>query len=188
MHIAGGKSMIADCRFETADLSPLSNLNSQISNCIAGSLVLTVLALVAPHAVAEEKPVPPKSQTLRGRVVFLAEALEKKYGIKSVPEAKDRTLALQDAAGKLYPLVEDTRGRAFRVDERLRKMDLELLVRRYEDSPAVQIIQVYEVAKDGRYEIDYWCDVCSIAMYELKQCECCQGPIELRKQKAEGEK
>ena len=150
-------------------------------------LILSFLTLVAIRAGAEDKPSPPKYKTesLRGRVVFLAEALEKKYGIKSVPEAKDRALALQDAAGKLYPLVEDTRGRAFRADERLRKLDVELLVRRYEDSPAVQIIRVYEVAKDGRYEIDYWCNICSIAMYELKECECCQGPIELRKQKAE---
>ena len=53
-------------------------------------------------------------------------------------------------------------------------------------APAVQIIGVYELAKDGRYEVDYWCSVCAIAMYELKPCECCQGEIELRKRKADG--
>ena len=34
---------------------------------------------------------------------------------------------------------------------------------------------------DGKkYELDYWCDICAIPMYELKECECCQGPIRFR--------
>ncbi|MBC7855979.1 MAG: hypothetical protein IAF94_21325 [Pirellulaceae bacterium] len=139
-------------------------------------------------SLADEKPAAPKftTETLRGRVVFLPEALEKKYGVKSVTEAKEAALALQDDAGKLHPLVEDVRGRAFRVDKRLRDIKVELLVRRYQDSPVVQIIGVYELAKDGRFEVDYWCSVCAIAMYELKECECCQGETELRKRKAAG--
>lgn len=139
-------------------------------------------------AFADEKAPSPKftTETIRGKVVFLAEALQKQYGIKSVAEAKEASLALQDEAGKLHPLVEDVRGRAFRRDKRLREITVDLLVRHYEDSPAVQIIGVYEIAKDGRFEIDYWCSVCAIAMYELKQCECCQGEIELRKRKVAG--
>ncbi|MFN0017867.1 MAG: hypothetical protein ACKVP0_06380 [Pirellulaceae bacterium] len=146
------------------------------------------VAFFASSSFAEDKPAAPKftTETIRGRVVFLAEALEKKYGVKSVAEAKEAGLALQDEVGKLYPLVEDVRGRAFRRDKRLREITVDLLVRRYQDSPAVQIIGVYEIAKDGRFEIDYWCSVCAIAMYELKQCECCQGEIELRKRKVEG--
>jgi hypothetical protein len=123
-------------------------------------------------------------ETLRGRVGFLGEILEKKYGITSVPEAKDRTIALETTAGKLVPLLEDVRGRAFRRDERLRKMDLELVLRRYDDFPEARVIRVYELTSDGKYEIDYWCDICAIAMYELKDCECCQGVIELRKRLA----
>jgi hypothetical protein len=102
-----------------------------------------------------------------------------------VPEAKDRILALQTAAGDLVPLLEDVRARAFRRDERLRDMQIELLVRRYRPSPLVQILGVYEIAKDGRYEIDYWCDTCAIVMFENIECECCQGPLELRRRKVE---
>ncbi len=162
------------------------NLTSELINL--RSFILLTAVLTASRSLAEEKPAAPKftTETLRGKVVFLAEALEKKYGVKSVTEAKEASLALQDDAGKLDPLVEDVRGRAFRVDKRLRDIKVELLVRRYVDSPAVQIVGVYELAKDGRYEIDYWCSVCAIAMYELKQCECCQGDIELRKRKVEG--
>jgi hypothetical protein len=123
------------------------------------------------------------TDTIRGRVVFLAEAIEKQAGLPSVPEARDRVLALQTAKGELIPLLEDVRGRAFRRDERLREMEVELVVRRYQHSPFVQIIRVIEVAKNGRFEIDYWCDVCAIAMFEKKDCDCCQGDVELRRRK-----
>jgi hypothetical protein len=120
-------------------------------------------------------------ETIRGHVVYLHAAIEKKYGISSAPEARERMLALQTADGSLIPLIEDVRGRAFRADERLRKAEVEMLVRRYSGLPAVQIIRLFEVTKAGRFELDYWCDVCAIAMYELKPCECCQGETELRR-------
>jgi hypothetical protein len=118
--------------------------------------------------------------SLRGRVVWLAEALQKRHAIRTVPEARERVLALDVPGGKLHPLVEDTRGRAFRRDERLRGIPLELRVRQYGDSPAVQVIRVFALRGDGKYELDYWCDICAIAMYELQPCDCCQGSIELR--------
>jgi hypothetical protein len=150
--------------------------------------------IALPTAPADEPPAkePPAAtkpkyanRTLRGRVVFVAEALARRFGIKSVPEAADRGLALETAEGELVPLVEDVRGRAFRADERLRRMDLELLVRQYEGSPLVQVIDVFSLKKGQKYEVDYWCDVCSIAMYELKACECCQGETTLRERLVE---
>lgn len=125
------------------------------------------------------------NESLRGRVVYLAEALERRFGVSSVPEAVERTLALETRDGQLVPLVENVRGRAFRVDKRLRALeDVELLVRRFPGSPAVQVIRVYSHEEDGRVELDYWCEICSIAMFELKPCDCCQGDIELRRRPA----
>ena len=125
------------------------------------------------------------TETHRGRVVYLAEAVEKSTGVKVVPEARDRVLALQTADGDLIPLLEDVRARAFRRDDRLRKMEVELVVRKYRSQPLVQVIGVSEIAKDGKYEIDYWCDICSIAMFEQKDCECCQEPNVLRRRKVD---
>lgn len=122
-------------------------------------------------------------ESITGRVVYTAEAMNRLHGARSVPEAAERQLALQTTAGRLHPLLEDVRGRAFRVDERLRRMNVELLVRRYEGSPIVQVMNVYEIAPDGKFEIDYWCEICAIAMFELKTCECCQGEIELRRRR-----
>jgi hypothetical protein len=150
-------------------------------------LVIFALLTLAQSARAEDpikgKASPFELQTYRGKAVYLAEALKRLHNIQSVDEAKERTLAIETKDGMLIPLVEDVRGRAFRNDERLRKMNIEVLVRKFKGSPAGQVIRLYEITDAGKFEIDYWCEICSIAMYELKVCECCQGEIELRKTK-----
>jgi hypothetical protein len=151
---------------------------------IAGLTAPAWLALFGRSAAAEETP-KFKLERARGRVVFQNAALTEEYGITTVPEAAERVLALQTANRELLPIVEDVRGRAFRVDERLRKLDLELLVRRYEGLPGIQVLRVFEVAPEGLLEIDYWCDVCSISMVEQKPCECCQAETVLRRTKVE---
>jgi hypothetical protein len=160
-----------------------------------GTCWLTVNALVAIGAIALDSRAPANEpqfalETHRGHVVFLHEALARRFGITTVPEAAERTLALEKADGTLIPIVEDVRGRAFRTDERLRQPEVEVLARRHRGSPAIQVIRLYEVAKDevakdGKYELDYWCDVCAISMVELKPCECCQAETVLRRRKVE---
>jgi hypothetical protein len=76
--------------------------------------------------------------------------------------------------------LKDARGRGFHLDPRLLKFDYELEVRRFPGSPVVQVIRVCTLHDGKKYEFDYWCDICAIPMYELKECECCQGPIRFR--------
>ena len=155
--------------------------------CLAFAFIILSPSIFAqpPAKSADAKFPKYETRTLRGRVVWQAEVLSRRFGIRSVPEAAERSLVLETPTGELHPIVEDTRGRAFRADERLRGIDLELLVRKYEGSPLVQVIQVFSLKKTGKYEVDYWCDICSIAMYELKACDCCQGDIELRERRVE---
>ncbi len=129
----------------------------------------------------------PKTTTLslRGRVVWMAEALERRFGIQTVPEAAEQMLALETAGGELYPIVEDVRGRSFRKDRRLRKLDVELLVRRYEGSPMIRVIRIYAWKEEGKFELDYWCDICAISMYETGPCDCCQESNRLRQRQVE---
>jgi hypothetical protein len=136
-------------------------------------------------ALADEQPDAFQTETVSGRVVFLAEVVQKESGIAVVPEARERVLALRKKDGSLVPLLEDVRARAFRRDERLREREVELVVRRYDISPLVQVIRVIELAADGKYEIDYWCEICSIVMFEKKDCECCQGEVQLRRRRVE---
>ena len=146
-------------------------------------IVLFLLAGLSGTAKSQQEKTPEvELQTLRGKVVWLAEALERRYGIHSVPEAAERILALETASGRLHPLLEDKRGRSFRLDPRLRSEQVELLVRVHAKSPMAQVIKIFAIdARENRFELDYWCEICSIAMFELKACDCCQAPIVLRR-------
>ena len=84
-------------------------------------------------------------------------------------------------------MAKDFRGRGFCLDPRIRDLEMEQLVRKYEGSPVVQVIRVYTIKPEGRFELDYWCDICSIPMYELKACECCQGETRLRERKVDAD-
>jgi hypothetical protein len=120
------------------------------------------------------------TERLRGKVVWLEEALKRLYHISSEPDAEKTQVVLEMADGRLWPLVPDTRGRSFVVDERLRNVELELLVRRYEKTPLIQVIRILKPTDEGLVEVDYWCDICAIPMYILKPCECCQGETRIR--------
>ena len=160
---------------------------------LCGFLLTLAVALLAladenDHSTIEQKDPPrPKFQSvsLPGRVVWLSEALERQFGINTVPEAKQRVLALETTDRQVIPIVEDVRGRAFRNDPRLREMDVELLVRRYLRSPMVQIVRIYERTDDGKFLIDYWCDVCAIVMFEAGPCSCCQDDNQLRRRRVD---
>jgi len=154
-------------------------------------LSLAAVAALAAAIVADDdgkktRPTePPDYETvsLRGRVVWLADALERRFGIETDADAQHAVVALETDEGQLYPLVKDNRGRGFHLDPRIQDVEMQLLVRRTKGSPFVQVIRVYTVKSDGLYELDYWCDICSIPMYELKPCECCQGETRLRERK-----
>ena len=140
-----------------------------------------------PRAAAKADSPPRKYATLkvRGKVVWLDAALQRLYGVATEPAVAETAVVLETPEGQLLPIVPDTRGRAFQLDARLRDIELELLVRRYEGVPMIQVIRVLRPKADGLYEIDYWCDICAIPMYLLKPCECCQGPTRLREQRVE---
>jgi hypothetical protein len=111
--------------------------------------------------------------------VLLAEAL-KRRGIKSFGEMKDQ-VALETDAGELIPLVSDWRGRAFFQDERLRNRRVDLVGTRQAGVPYLQVLMVFTFDEKGiRQYTDYWCDICSIPMYEIKPCDCCQAETRLR--------
>jgi hypothetical protein len=160
-----------------------------LRNC---KLQICFLAVLAPVGLGggllraqESEPASPAAKyetvTVQGRVVWLAEAMERRYGVTTGPEAEKYVQVLETPEGHLLPLVEDVRGRSFRKDDRLRAMEVELLARRYEGAAFLQVIRIFEIKDGSKLEIDYWCDICSIAMYELKPCDCCQGEIELRR-------
>lgn len=119
-------------------------------------------------------------EVVSGKVLPLVAAL-KERGIKSYAEELKGQVVLVTEEGELIPIVPDWRGRAFYQDERLRDRPVDLVVNRHKGVPWVQVLSIYTFDERGVRNItDYWCDVCAIPMYEIKDCECCQGPTRLR--------
>lgn len=152
------------------------------------SWCLVPIGCFAPLLRAEEPPEesgPQKEKLLfSGKVVFVRDALAQR-GIKASSEI-DGQVALETASGELLPIVPDWRGRAFFQDERLRGRQVDLIAFKEPELPYLQVLTIYAFDERGtRQYVDYWCEICAIPMYEIQQCQCCQGEIELRFQPRE---
>lgn len=134
------------------------------------------------NAVSEQKTAKAETlprELLSGKVVLLQDAL-KSRGVKAYAEMKDQAV-LETDAGELIPLVSDWRGRAFFQDKRLRDRKVDLVGMRRPGIPYFQVLMIFTFDENGdRQYMDYWCDICSIPMYEIKPCDCCQADIRLR--------
>lgn len=131
---------------------------------------------------SQPKPLGPsafKKELFSGQVVFAQEALRKR-GIKVAEEMKSQAV-LEMKSGELLPIAADWRGRAFYQDKRLRNRNVELVGYRRPGLPYLQVLVIFVIDEKGRrQEMDYWCEICSIPMYEIKACECCQADIDFR--------
>lgn len=135
-------------------------------------------ALSAPASIAP-KPGEPPRELFSGKVVMLKDAL-KRRDIAANDEF-DKQVVLETEKGELIPIVPDWRGRAFYQDEKLRNRKVELVGYRRPGVPYLQVLMVFTFDDKGtRQYTDYWCDICSIPMYEIKECDCCRQPIRLR--------
>ena len=136
-------------------------------------------------ALEIKAPLSPPRQLFKGKVVYAADAL-KRRGVKVYADDLKNQVVLETASGELTPILPDWRGRAFHQDERLRERDVELVGFRREGLPYINVLSVYTFdEKRKRQYTDYWCDICSIPMYEIKPCDCCQQEIRLRFQPQE---
>ena len=136
-----------------------------------------------PKAVTKDKEDTVK-EVFSGKVVILQDAL-KRRGVKTYDEFKSQVV-LETDDGELIPIVPDWRGVAFYQDERLRNRRVDLVGMRQKSAPYLQVLMIFVFDDKGtRQYMDYWCDICSIPMYEVKPCDCCQAENRLRFQPQE---
>ena len=127
-----------------------------------------------------DRPLKLQKQLFKGKVVLISEAL-KQRGVKFHADELKNQVALETEKNELIPILPDWRGRAFYQDDRLRNREVELIGFRREGVPYLNVLSIYTFSEKGaRQYTDYWCDICSIPMYEIKPCDCCQQDIRLR--------
>lgn len=138
-------------------------------------ILLTVLVLCSSDPA---RPTP-ENVTLRGEVVRLVDVL-KPRAIPADSGPIDDQMVLRAADGTITPLLSDPASRSLFLDQRLRNRPAELLGRRHEGLPYLQVTS-FRVEEDGVLRIpEYYCDVCTISVRYPQPCPCCQGELELR--------
>lgn len=141
---------------------------------VAAALGLALLPLL--FAPAAEPAT--KLEIFIGKVLPLKTVLEK-AGIKVDKDIGGFALVTDD--GHIYPLVKDDGGRMFFKDERLLNRPMRLSGKLVADGRLLQVLQVRSISNKGeRYEVYYWCDICSIKRFEKQDCDCCGALMELR--------
>jgi hypothetical protein len=144
-------------------------------------LLALLMACVPAAAAARVQPPAFKTEYYNGKVVPLAEVLDKQ-GAKLDPDAAGTWLALVADDGKVYPLVKDEGSRMFFKDKSLLKRPMRLTGRVVPGSQLLQVVHVHSYLKGELHEVYYWCDTCSIRAYELEPCGCCGAVMVLREE------
>ncbi len=147
--------------------------------CLGLCVAVAVCGSSVRFAPADAAPEATKKQHYKGKVVPLADLVEK-FGAKLDADAAPSWLALVTDDGKIYPLIKDDGSRMFFKDAQLLKRPMRLTGKLLPGSQLLQVVEVHSYVKGELHEVYYWCDVCSIKRFEKKECDCCGGPMELR--------
>ncbi|MBX9653030.1 hypothetical protein K2Y11_05355 [bacterium] len=129
---------------------------------------------------AKNSKVDPDVMTLDGQAVLYGHALRKRLKLELVDDSLDKVVAYETKDGRLIPILPTEAGLFFLRDERVRNKPMRIAARLHENESALEVITFHSLVDGKPNEIYYWCEICSIQMYHLKDCDCCQGPIELR--------
>src|SRR5262249_6305398 len=134
-------------------------MNPMLSRRLA--LAAAVALALSPVLAALAGGPPAKARHFQGKVVPLAQVLEK-TGVRLDADAAPHWLALAGDDGKVYPLVKDVGSRMFFKDATLLNRAVRLTGTLLADTHLLQVVNVHTVKGGQLFEIYYWCDVCSI--------------------------
>jgi hypothetical protein len=144
----------------------------------ASALLVLITLVTAGPLRSAEPPAVPQPVELRGRVICLAEEMQRLHQA-SVAAKHEHLYGFKTADGKLYTLLRTRDSEALFLDARLREGELLLKGRVFPNSQIFEP-QVLRAVKDGQvFDLFYWCDICSIQMPAPVLCDCCQGPVRL---------
>jgi hypothetical protein len=143
------------------------------------ALCLWILSVTI--ATATPPKTAPETVTVQGKVLMLADAL-KARGLGLAPDVDPiaKQVVILGKDGTITPLLSDETSRALFVDPRLRNRNAQIVGRRFDGLPYLQVVTI-EVEDEGRLRTpEYFCEVCTISVRDPQICPCCQGPMELQ--------
>ncbi len=138
-----------------------------------------------------DAPIEPEAFRARGRLVCVAEELSRLHQA-AVQPVHDHVLGFrlttkQGRRPRYLVILQTAQSKALFVDKRFLDRDLMLIGRTFPEAPFLEV-SGWRWLEDGHaYHVYYWCDVCSIKTIDPGSCACCQGEVELRKERARRE-
>ena len=124
-------------------------------------------------------PGPPLKQVeLRGRVVCLAEEMERLHDVE-LPSHHEHVYGLKMSDGRYYTLLRTRNSEAIFTDAEVRAKDLLLKGKIFPHTDLFEAVTL-RCVRDGKvYDLVYYCDICHIFTIAPGICECCKGPTTL---------
>ena len=121
-----------------------------------------------------------KNISLRGRVVCLTEELQQSFQLTPDCAARGHVYALRTFAGQFHPFLPTELAAAIWLDARVRDRELQVTARPFPRTDFVEVIKLQSWRFGKLYDLDYYCDVCSVSTHKPGLCVCCQDPVQFR--------
>jgi len=114
---------------------------------------------------------------IKGRVVCLHEAMNKKFGM-NIPTGHEHVYGFQTEDGKFYLTLKNNLSAAVYDDERVRDRDLILSAWLFPESNIIDIVSMKSVKDGVIHDLYYYCVICAIRTAVPGPCMCCQDDVE----------
>ncbi len=117
------------------------------------------------------------TQSIRGRVVCLAEEMHSTYDTH-LPTNHEHLYGFKTTDGEFYTLLRTKLSEAIFVDERVRDRELVLSVRVIPKSRIIDVVTIKSVKDGVVHDLYYYCFICAIRTVDPAICLCCQEEVE----------
>jgi hypothetical protein len=141
----------------------------------AGVLVQPVCAQGISNLLNEGKTI-----SLRGRVVCLTEELQRSFQLTPDCAARGHVYSLRTDDGQFHPFLPTELAAAIWLDARVRERELQVTARPFPPTDFIEVIKLQSWRFGKLCDLDYYCDVCSVATHKPGPCVCCQEPVQFR--------
>jgi len=140
--------------------------------------ILLVPGLSGADPRGERKELPQNTE-VSGRVVCLAEEMNRLYGA-DLPTGHPHVYGIRSTDGKLYTLLRTKMSEAIFMDLRLHEKDLRFNGRVFPGTQVLEVIGALRSVREGKvYDLYYYCDICAIKSVSPGPCQCCQEEVVL---------
>jgi hypothetical protein len=128
---------------------------------------------------SENNGAPPRNVELAGRLVCLAEEMQRIHGA-DLPSNHRHVEGFRTEQGEYFTLLETKLSVALFKDPLLKSRQLLLKGRVYPGSRIFDVTLIRSLKNKRIHDVYYWCDICSIKSVVPGECMCCQEEVEFQ--------